>query len=52
MEQDWDSKAEYLRQTRNLYYNDDYLQFLITFVWKITHPSTWSTSVVVMAIWV
>ncbi|MEO2203919.1 methyltransferase domain-containing protein [Paenibacillus pabuli] len=34
----WDSKIEYLRNTRGLYYNDDYLQFLVQSVWKITNP--------------
>lgn len=34
-EYDWDSKIEYLRNTRWLYYNDDYLEFLVTKVWKI-----------------
>lgn len=34
----WDNQIEYLRNTRKLYYNDDYLDFLIKIVWKITHP--------------
>ena len=34
----WDTQIEYLRNTRWLYYNDDYLDFLITKVWKITEP--------------
>lgn len=34
----WDNKIEYLRNTRGLYYNDDYLQFLVQCVWKITNP--------------
>ncbi|NUU76473.1 methyltransferase domain-containing protein [Paenibacillus xylanilyticus] len=34
----WDNKIEYLRNTRGLYYNDDYLQFLVQSVWKITKP--------------
>lgn len=34
----WDSQIEYLRNTRGLYYNDDYLKFLVENVWKITKP--------------
>lgn len=34
----WDKQIEYLRNTRGLYYNDDYLQFLVQSVWKITKP--------------
>jgi SAM-dependent methyltransferase len=34
----WDNKIEYLRNTRWLYYNDDYLDFLIKGVWKINKP--------------
>ncbi|WP_373233092.1 class I SAM-dependent methyltransferase [Cohnella sp.] len=34
----WDTQYEYLRNTRKLYYNDDYLEFLIRFVWRITTP--------------
>lgn len=37
-EYDWDEKIDYLRKTRNLYYNDDYLEFLIQSVWKISDP--------------
>jgi SAM-dependent methyltransferase len=37
-EYDWNSKLAYLRNTRNLYYNDDYLSFLVNSVWKITEP--------------
>jgi 2-polyprenyl-3-methyl-5-hydroxy-6-metoxy-1,4-benzoquinol methylase len=37
-EYDWDNKIEYLRNTRWLYYNDDYLEFLIKTVWKIDQP--------------
>jgi hypothetical protein len=25
----WDNKIEYLKNTRKLYYNDDYLEFLV-----------------------
>lgn len=35
---DWGSQFEYLRNTRNLYYNDDYLEFLIKYVWRIEQP--------------
>lgn len=31
----WDNQIEYLRNTRWLYYNDDYLEFLVERVWKI-----------------
>lgn len=34
----WDHKIEYLRNTRGLYYNDDYLEFLVKTVWKILKP--------------
>jgi SAM-dependent methyltransferase len=34
----WDSKIEYLRNTRWLYYNDDYLEFLVKNVWKMNTP--------------
>lgn len=34
----WDNMIEYLRNTRWLYYNDDYLDFLIQRVWKIDKP--------------
>lgn len=34
----WDNKIEYLRNTRWLYYNDDYLEFLVKCVWKIKEP--------------
>ncbi|WP_047985832.1 methyltransferase domain-containing protein [Ornithinibacillus californiensis] len=34
----WDTQLEYLRKTRDLYYNDDYLEFLVNNVWKITRP--------------
>ncbi|WP_409340862.1 methyltransferase [Paenibacillus sp. MBLB4367] len=35
---EWDERIEYLRQTRDLYYNDDYLEFLVKSVWKLTKP--------------
>ncbi|MDR6716412.1 methyltransferase domain-containing protein [Paenibacillus sp. 2003] len=31
----WDDQIEYLRNTRWLYYNDDYLEFLVQRVWNI-----------------
>lgn len=34
----WDNQIEYLRNTRWLYYNDDYLEFLVQRVWKINKP--------------
>lgn len=34
----WDSTIEYLRNTRGLYYNDDYLEFLVKNVWKMNTP--------------
>ncbi|MNZ78508.1 hypothetical protein D3C78_970850 [compost metagenome] len=34
----WDEKIDYLMNTRNLYYNDDYFEFLVKSVWKITNP--------------
>ena len=34
----WDSAIEYLRNTRGLYYNDDYLEFLVKNVWKMNTP--------------
>jgi 2-polyprenyl-3-methyl-5-hydroxy-6-metoxy-1,4-benzoquinol methylase len=32
----WNNKIDYLSKTRGLYYNDDYLEFLVQKVWKIT----------------
>lgn len=34
----WDKRIDYLLNTRNLYYNDDYLSFLVNNVWKIHSP--------------
>lgn len=34
----WDKQIEYLTSTRWLYYNDDYLEFLVKGVWKIDTP--------------
>ncbi|MEH7458669.1 methyltransferase domain-containing protein, partial [Bacillus sp. JJ1127] len=34
----WDNKLEYLKNTRDLYYNEDYLGFLVNSVWKISKP--------------
>lgn len=35
---DWNSKLTYLKNTRDLYYNDDYVSFLVNTVWKINKP--------------
>ncbi|MGG3403846.1 methyltransferase [Bacillus cereus] len=35
---DWNSKLTYLKNTRDLYYNDDYVSFLVNTVWKIKKP--------------
>lgn len=34
----WDNQIDYLKRTRGLYYNDDYLDFLIQRVWKLNEP--------------
>ncbi|MCR8644782.1 class I SAM-dependent methyltransferase [Paenibacillus sp. N1-5-1-14] len=34
----WDTRIEYLRNSRDLYYNDDYINFLVKMVWKIESP--------------
>ncbi|MFD0710539.1 class I SAM-dependent methyltransferase [Paenibacillus sp. GCM10027626] len=34
----WDTRIEYLRNSRDLFYNDDYLEFLVKMVWKIEAP--------------
>jgi len=34
----WDSRIEYLMNSRELYFNNDYIEFLIKNVWKITSP--------------
>lgn len=34
----WDTKLDYLKRTRDLYYNDDYIEFLIKYVWKLSKP--------------
>lgn len=36
---DWNTQADYLRETRGLYLNDDYLEFLVRHVWKIAAPA-------------
>lgn len=36
---DWNLKADYLMQTRGLYLNDDYLEFLVRQVWKLDGPA-------------
>lgn len=35
----WNEKADYLMQTRGLYLNDDYLEFLVRQVWKLDRPA-------------
>ncbi|WP_157418144.1 MULTISPECIES: class I SAM-dependent methyltransferase [Bacillus cereus group] len=35
---DWNSKLAYLKNTRDLYYNSDYVSFLVNSVWKISEP--------------
>ena len=34
----WDTKLEYLKRTRDLYYNDDYIEFLVKYVWRLVEP--------------
>lgn len=34
----WDSQIEYLKRSVSLYYNDDYIEFLVKRVWKIDSP--------------
>lgn len=34
----WDAQLEYLRSSRELFYNDDYIEFLVRTVWKIDTP--------------
>jgi SAM-dependent methyltransferase len=34
----WDGKIEYLQKSASLYYNDDYIKFLVETVWKIDSP--------------
>lgn len=38
MGENWDNKIEYLKLTRDYFWNDDYLEFLIKHVWKINTP--------------
>ncbi|WP_273717186.1 class I SAM-dependent methyltransferase [Alkalihalobacillus pseudalcaliphilus] len=35
---DWGNQIEYLKRSIRLYYNDDYIEFLIEKVWKIHSP--------------
>ncbi len=35
----WDEKIEYLLRSRRLYHNDDYLEFLLTRVLRLTEPT-------------
>ncbi|ASS65491.1 MULTISPECIES: methyltransferase domain-containing protein [unclassified Paenibacillus] len=32
---EWDERIQYLRRSKELFYNDDYLEFLVSKVWKI-----------------
>lgn len=34
----WDTQIDYLRNSRDLFYNDDYIEFLVRTVWKIETP--------------
>ncbi|XID90417.1 class I SAM-dependent methyltransferase [Paenibacillaceae bacterium WGS1546] len=34
----WDTQMEYLRHSRDLFYNDDYIEFLVRTVWRIETP--------------
>lgn len=34
----WDKKLDYLKDSRIGFWNDDYLEFLVNKVWKITNP--------------
>lgn len=35
---EWNEKVEYLQKSRGVFWNTDYLEFLIHFVWKIKKP--------------
>ncbi|PWV92490.1 methyltransferase family protein [Paenibacillus cellulosilyticus] len=35
---EWDDKIDYLSRTRALNHNDDYMEFLVKSVWRITKP--------------
>lgn len=34
----WDTRIDYLRSSRDLYYNNDFIKFLVKSVWKIEAP--------------
>ena len=34
----WDTKIDYLKCTRNNFWNDDYFEFLVKYVWKLNRP--------------
>lgn len=38
MGDNWDDKIDYLKSTRDYFWNEDYLEFLIKYVWKINTP--------------
>jgi len=37
-EENWDNQLEYLQKSRFMAHNDDYLEFLVTKVWKLKKP--------------
>ncbi|MEK8199512.1 class I SAM-dependent methyltransferase [Lysinibacillus sp. FSL M8-0134] len=37
-EEYWNTRLEHLKTTRELYFNEDYLEFLVKSVWKINKP--------------
>lgn len=34
----WDTRIDYLKYTRNNFWNDDYFEFLVKYVWKLNKP--------------
>lgn len=34
----WDGKIDYLRKSVSLFYNDDYIRFLVDMVWRVDKP--------------
>jgi 16S rRNA G1207 methylase RsmC len=34
----WDTKIDYLKNTRQQFWNDDYFEFLVKCVWKLNNP--------------
>ncbi len=37
-DKDWDGQIEYLKNTRDYFWNDDYFEFLVHSVWKLNTP--------------